>query len=67
MNGMLTKMDYPQTAGVLEPPEVASIKVRLQRSKDHHERELAKINAAMAALDSQPEVAQLLEAVMKAL
>lgn len=60
-------MDYPQTEGGLGQPEVASIKVRLQRSKDHHERELAKINAAMAALDSQPEVAQLLEAVMKAL
>jgi len=47
--------------------ETAGIKVRLQRAKAHHEKELAKVNAALDALDNQPEVAELLETVMKAL
>jgi hypothetical protein len=58
----------------LQPYDVGStaevennIFIRLKRSKEHHERELAKVNAALDALEQQPEVAKLLEAVMKAL
>lgn len=47
--------------------EPAGIKQRLERAKAHHERELAKVNAALNALENQPEVAELLETVMKAL
>lgn len=43
------------------------IKIRLERSKAHYERELVKINAALDALNDQPETAKLLELVMKAL
>jgi hypothetical protein len=60
---------------LLQPYDVGSsaveveqnITLRLKRSKEHHERELAKVNAALDALEQQPEVAKLLEAVMKAL
>jgi hypothetical protein len=44
-----------------------SITARLTRAKVHHERELRKVNAALDALSNQPEVAELLETVMKAL
>jgi hypothetical protein len=61
-------MKYPAPeAGSLSEIEPAGIKQRLERAKAHHERELAKVNAALDALDNQPKVADLLELVMKAL
>jgi hypothetical protein len=66
MNGQLTKLtDYPEVGSVVTPEN--NIFLRLKRSKEHHERELAKVNEALDALEKQPEVAQLLQAVLKAL
>jgi hypothetical protein len=48
----------------MEDPSIGN---RLRRQKKALEEQLAKINAALEALDSQPKVAELLETIIKVL
>jgi hypothetical protein len=61
----LWKPDYPVACEA--GSEERSILARLTRSKKRLESELAKVDAALEGLDKNPQVAELLEKVMKAL
>ncbi len=67
MNGLMKlSEEYPQTEGSLGAHD-RSIKNNLLRQRDILQTKLDKINAAIEALNKQPEVAELLETVMKAI
>lgn len=70
MSDVLAKLAYG--AGEANSPATGryipeSVADRLRRQKAAHEESLARINAALSALDSNPGFADALDAVMKAL
>jgi hypothetical protein len=65
---MLGKTDYPtpttdQAVGVLA--ERATIRQRLTRQKFELEKRLNEINLALDVMDEQPQVAELVERLMR--
>jgi hypothetical protein len=63
---MLGKTDYPvaeTTGGMLA--ERATIRQRLTRQKSELEKRLDEINAALDVMDEQPQVAELVERLMR--
>lgn len=65
MNGYAGQAEMAKTAIGLD--RVMGIRERLQGQKDEYTARLARVQAALDALDANPAVATALEAVMKAL
>jgi hypothetical protein len=65
MNGLAKRADYPDQVGTLAQP--ATLLQRLTLQKHDLESRLANVNAALDAMNKQPEVAELLERVMRVL
>ena len=63
----LMRVDQPQTEAGVGCEIDRSIKSNLTRQRDQLEERLMKVNAAIEALNAQPNVAELLETVMKVL
>jgi uncharacterized membrane protein YfbV (UPF0208 family) len=64
-SGLIPYADSPPQSGGLG--ERATIKQRLTRQKTELESRLKQVNDALDAMNSQPEVAELLELVMRAM
>lgn len=64
MNG-LTKMDYPEPVNESGMIQRATIKQRLTRQQKELSERLNQVNAALDAMEKNPEAAELFELISK--
>lgn len=60
MNGLMRNPEMCERAAAVKPLTLAE---RLQTQKLHHEAQLERINAALAALEANPGAAELFEKI----